>query len=52
MVVLSVVVHDLYIEGIPFTPLKADSPLIVDPDAVLAKSPDHFLARYLRCLGP
>jgi hypothetical protein len=36
MMVLSVVVHDLHVEGIPFTPLEADSPLIVDPDAVLA----------------
>lgn len=42
--VLSVVVHDLHVGGIPFTPLEADSPLIVDPDAVLASAitPESF----------
>jgi hypothetical protein len=30
-----VVVHDLYIVGIPVLPSKADPPLFVDADAVL-----------------
>jgi predicted RNase H-like HicB family nuclease len=31
----SVVVDDLDVEGVSFTPNEADSPLVVDPDAVL-----------------
>jgi len=31
----SVVVGDLDVEGVSFTPDEADSPLVVDPDAVL-----------------
>ena len=33
--VLSVVVHDLDLVDIPLAPLEADSPLVVDPYAVL-----------------
>jgi hypothetical protein len=33
-----VIVHDFYFEGIPIFPTEADSPLVIDPNAVLARS--------------
>jgi hypothetical protein len=40
----SVVVGDLNVEGVSITPNKADSPLVVDPDAVLTLAvPFQFL---------
>lgn len=30
------VINDFYVIGVPVTPDKADSPLVVDPNAVLA----------------
>jgi hypothetical protein len=32
------VIHDLDLVGISFTPFEADAPLVVDPDAVLARA--------------
>ena len=34
----SMVVHDIDLKGVPVLPAKADSPLVVDPDAVLPAS--------------
>lgn len=31
------IIRDLYIKGIPFSPFKADPPLIIDADAVLPR---------------
>jgi hypothetical protein len=33
-----VIICYLYLKGVSFLPLKADAPLIVDPNAVLAAS--------------
>jgi len=30
-----VIIHDFHVKGVAFLPLEADSPLLVDPDAVL-----------------
>ncbi len=30
------IIDNLYVVGIPISPLKANTPLVVDPDAVLA----------------
>jgi len=38
MIILSVVVGDFDIVGVPALPSEADSPLIVDPDTVLARA--------------
>lgn len=32
------IVNYLDVKGVPFAPAKADSPLVIDPDAVLAPS--------------
>ena len=32
------IVHDLRVVGLPFPPREAESPLIVDPDAVLPRA--------------
>ncbi len=32
------IIRDLYIEGVTFSPLKADAPLIIDANAVLSRS--------------
>lgn len=53
------VVGDLHVESVTCTPTKADPPLIVDPDAVLANPiPAELLqsiarryAKVLECLG-
>jgi len=42
-------VHDLYVVGVSFAPPKADSPLVVDPDAMLPCAfPREFLEAIAR----
>jgi hypothetical protein len=36
MVLLLVVVHDFNVIGVALTPIKTDSPLIIDPDRILS----------------
>jgi hypothetical protein len=46
-------IHDLHIAGIPVAPSEADSPAIVDPDAVLAPpvTPQCFHADVEKATG-
>src|SRR5260370_16743127 len=48
---LIMVIGDLDLGGVPVTPLEADPPLIVDPDAVLPPRPPATSSRLLP-VGP